>query len=176
MKGSCDDTDLSHARQMVIDAICETQTAKREDRHFPDYATLNEIALTVDLILESFWYFKLEEIKYCFRRAMMREKLFDRLDGNIIIGWLREYDAERTEEAMSLSDAQAAHEDRVSSGAMSWAEYHDRLTSAAANGDAEAMAKIAEINDVRSDNKMKVLTKEQKHEKEVGFTQYFYNK
>lgn len=43
-KGSCDDPDLSLARQMVIDAICETQTAKREDRRFPDYATLNEIA------------------------------------------------------------------------------------------------------------------------------------
>ena len=169
IKKSASETE---ARALLYIALCELADFFNVGKNMSD----TQIALTVDLILESFWYFKLEEIKYCFRRAMMREKLFDRLDGNIIIGWLREYDAERTEEAMSLSDAQAAHEDRVSSGAMSWAEYHDRLTSAAANGDAEAMAKIAEINDVRSDNKMKVLTKEQKHEKEVGFKQYFYNK
>lgn len=40
---NCDDPDLLYAKQMVIDAVCETQTAKREDGRFPDYATLNEI-------------------------------------------------------------------------------------------------------------------------------------
>lgn len=67
-----------------------------------------QIALTVDLIIERFWYFKLEEIKYCFHRAMMHEQLFDRLDGNIIIRWLIDYDSQRTEEAMRISDREAS--------------------------------------------------------------------
>lgn len=94
-----------------------------------------QIALTVDLIIEQFWYFKLEEIKYCFRRAMMREKLFDRLDGNIIIGWLREYDSERTDVAISISekeDAEALSRRGISDdGAISLDQYIERLEAEA---------------------------------------------
>lgn len=94
-----------------------------------------QIALTVDLIIEQFWYFKLEEIKYCFRRAMMREKLFDRLDGNIIIGWLREYDSERTDVAISISeqeDAEALSRRGISDdGAISLNQYIERLEAEA---------------------------------------------
>lgn len=171
IKKSASETE---ARALLYIALCELADFFNVGKNMRD----TQIALTVDLILESFWYFKLEEIKYCFRRAMMREKLFDRLDGNIIIGWLREYDAERTDEAMRISEQEESEKFNnvvPGVGAMSWAEYHDRLKSAAASGDAEAMAKIAEFNDLRSSNKKKVLTKEQKHEKEVGFKQYFYN-
>ena len=54
-----------------------------------------QVALTADLIIDRFYYLKLEEIKLCFRNAMASGKIYDRLDGNIILGWLNEYDAQR---------------------------------------------------------------------------------
>lgn len=109
-----------------------------------------QVAMTVDLIIDRFWYFKLEEIKYCFRRAMMREKLFDRLDGNIIIGWLSEYDSERTEEAMRLSDqkeAQELNEYTPSPDAITFKEYVEQLTEAAKT-DEKAADRLAELQDI----------------------------
>lgn len=98
------EVSLDDARALLSIAVCEVCDFFNVGKNMNN----TQIALTVDLIIERFWYFKLEEIKYCFRRAMMREKLFDRLDGNIIISWLREYDAERTDEAMRLSDQDEA--------------------------------------------------------------------
>lgn len=89
-----------------------------------------QISITAELIVARFWYFKIEDVKCCFRRAMMREKLFDRLDGNIIIGWLQEYDDERTEEAMRISDqkaTQALNEPKECKDAVSYEEYVTRL-------------------------------------------------
>lgn len=109
-----------------------------------------QVAMTVDLIIDRFWYFKLEEIKYCFRRAMMREKLFDRLDGNIIIGWLSEYDFERTEEAMRLSDqkeTQELNEYTPSPDAITFKEYVEQLTEAAKT-DEKAADRLAELQDI----------------------------
>lgn len=109
-----------------------------------------QVAMTVDLIIDRFWYFKLEEIKYCFRRAMMREKLFDRLDGNIIIGWLSEYDSERTEEAMRLSDqkeTQELNEYTPSPDAITFKEYVEQLTEAAKT-DEKAADRLAELQDI----------------------------
>ena len=109
-----------------------------------------QVAMTVDLIIDRFWYFKLEEIKYCFRRAMMREKLFDRLDGNIIIGWLSEYDSERTEEAMRLSDqkeTQELNEYTPSPDAITFQEYVEQLTEAAKT-DEKAADRLAELQDI----------------------------
>lgn len=54
-----------------------------------------QIAVVTDMILEKFWYLRIEEIKSCFREKMFSAKIYDRLDGNIILGWLREYDLER---------------------------------------------------------------------------------
>lgn len=45
----------------------------------------------------------------CFRNAMASGKIYDRLDGNIILGWLNEYDAQRDEIVSSLS-INEAHE------------------------------------------------------------------
>lgn len=109
-----------------------------------------QVAMTVDLIIDRFWYFKLEEIKYCFRRAMMREKLFDRLDGNIIIGWLSEYDSERTEEVMRLSDqkeTQELNEYTPSPDAITFKEYVEQLTEAAKT-DEKAADRLAELQDI----------------------------
>lgn len=129
-----------------------------------------QIALTVDLITDRFWYFKLEEIKYCFRRAMMREKLFDRLDGNIIIGWLREYDAERTEEAMRISDQEATqriNEIKEPPGAISFEQYLANLEKQAKT-DKKAAEQLADIKAMRA-KKVKLLSAEEKAKKDHDF-------
>lgn len=95
---------LADARALLSVAVCEVCDFFNVGKNMND----TQIAITVDLILESFWYLRLEEIKYCFRRAMRREKVYDRLDGNIIIGWLNNYADERTEEAMRISEQTSA--------------------------------------------------------------------
>lgn len=53
----------------------------------------NQIALTAELILDNdgFYDLTLGNIKACFRKMMMSGKVYDRVDGNIIINWLREF-------------------------------------------------------------------------------------
>lgn len=52
-----------------------------------------QVAMTAEMILDhpSFYDLSIGNIKACFRERMMNEKLYDRLDGNIIIGWLRQF-------------------------------------------------------------------------------------
>ena len=135
-------------------------------------ALLVQIALTVDLIIERFWYFKLEEIKYCLRRAMMHEKVYDRLDGNIIIGWLTAYDAERTEEAMRASeqeDMQRLNATPAAEGAISLAEYMERLKQRA-DTDEEAARKLGVFTEMAS--QPTIRTKEEQTEKDNEFRKF----
>lgn len=128
-----------------------------------------QIALTVDLIIERFWYFKLEEIKYCFRRAMMHEKLFDRLDGNIILGWLQAYDAERTEEAMRLSDQEATermNRQVDNPDGISFAEYVAKLEQRSAT-DESAAKRLADIQAIMQTPN--ATSKEEQQQKEHDF-------
>ncbi len=141
IKNSASETE---ARALLYIAVCEVCDFFNVGKNMTD----TQIALTVDLILESFWHLKLEEIKYCFRRAMTRERLFDRLDGNIIIGWLREYDTERTEESMRLSDREADRDQfgiEPSQGAMSWEAYVARLWDLALYADPDAIETLSTV-------------------------------
>lgn len=123
IKNEASETD---ARALLYIALCEVCDFFNVGKNMND----TQIAMTVDLIIERFGHLKPTEIKFCFRRAMMRERLFDRLDGNIIIGWLTDYDAERTEEAIKLSeqqDRQQFNEVRELPEAVSYEAYLDSL-------------------------------------------------
>lgn len=162
---------LAQARALLYIAICEVCDFFNVGKNMSD----TQVALTVDLILESYWHLHLEEIKYCFRRAMMREKLFDRLDGNIIIGWIQQYDDERTEEAMRQSErleAQAANETKEpGEGAVTYDEFVVGLKERAAV-DAEA-AKLLESIENPPVPKMTLYTKSDLREKELDFKRWF---
>lgn len=58
--------------------------------------TDRQVSMTAEMILDhpQFYDLSIGNIKACFRQRMMTEKLYDRLDGNIIIGWLREFKSE----------------------------------------------------------------------------------
>lgn len=156
---------LNDARALLSIALCEVCDFFNVGKNMND----TQIALTVDLILENYWYFHLEEIKYCLHRAMMRERLFDRLDGNIILGWLRDYDTERTEEAMCISEQEAMQAQNAaveSQGALSYGEYIEMLKERAAT-EKEAAELLKEIES-HADTPLP-LTREQRQQKEHEF-------
>ena len=151
IKNEASETD---ARALLYIAVCEVCDFFNVGKNMNDL----QIGITVDLVLESFWYFKLEEIKYCFRRAMAREKLFDRLDGNIILGWLRDYDEERTKEAMRISEqreSQEVNEHKENPGAVTFREYMAALEEKART-DKDAAKRLKEINELPAVNVISV--------------------
>lgn len=129
-----------------------------------------QVTITAELIMSQYWYFKIEDIKLCLRRAMFKEKLFDRLDGNIILGWFSEYDAERTEEAMRISDNQesrAVNERKENPEAVSYEAYVERLRERAKT-DKEA-AKTLEWIENPPPKRLSLLTNEEREKKEHDF-------
>lgn len=117
---------LDDARAILSLAICEVCDFLNVGKNMSD----TQIAITVDLILGNYWYLKPEEVKYCLRRAMMREKVYDRLDGNVILGWIKDYDTERTEAAVRISEkaeAKAAAEFTPSTGAVTYQQWVEQL-------------------------------------------------
>ena len=67
IKNEASETDV---RALLYIAICEVCDFFNVGKNMND----TQVALTADLIIEEFWHLRLEEIKYCFRRAMRREK------------------------------------------------------------------------------------------------------
>lgn len=129
-----------------------------------------QVTITAELIMSQYWYFKIEDIKLCLRRAMFKEKLFDRLDGNIILGWFMEYDAERTEEAMRISDqreSQEQNEPKECPDAVSYQTYLDKLRERAKT-DTEA-ADILDSIDNPPPQRLTLLTNEERERKDHEF-------
>ena len=135
---------LSEVRALLYIAICEVCDFFNVGKNMNDV----QVALTVDLILESCCHLRLEEIKYCFRRAMRNERVYDRLDGNVILGWIKDYEAERTEAAMQCSEEaeRKQREAEASEGGISFEQYKEQLKQRAENGDKEAAERLAEID------------------------------
>ena len=99
-----------------------------------------QIAITCDLIIDAFPHFKLEDLTLCFRKAMLLEygKLYDRIDGAIIIEWLVKYSSERDEYASVLSEAKATDDKRENDNSCYYGDYLLNLRQRAENGDIEA--------------------------------------
>ncbi len=164
-------TSLTSARALISLAICEVCDFFNVGKNMND----KQVALTADLIIESFWHLKLEEIKYCFRRAMRTEKLFDRLDGNIILGWLAEYDRERTEEAMRISDEESRRTDAMAlpeADTMSLGEYVADLQEKAEQGDETAKEGLAVAERFINSRLTASSTRETRAEHEDGFRRF----
>lgn len=175
IKNEASETD---ARALLYIAVCEVCDFFNVGKNMND----TQVAMTVDLIIEQFWHLKLTEIKYCFRRAMMREKLFDRLDGNIILGWLREYDTERTEEAIRISEQEETQQRNnilPSPGAMSYREWLDNLEERALT-DQEAATMLEQFKNPPS-QRLTMLSDEERAKRDHDFKmwktfQYFTKK
>lgn len=99
-----------------------------------------QVAITCDLIIDAFPYFKLEDLSLCFKKAMLLEygKLYDRIDGAIIIEWLKKYAAGRDEYASILSESKAVQDNCDNSNNCFYGDYLANLKQRAENGDDEA--------------------------------------
>lgn len=165
IKNEASETDV---RALLYIAICEVCDFFNVGKNMND----TQVAITIDLILESFWYLKLEEIKFCLRRAMRREKLYDRLDGNIILGWIEEYDAERTEAAICASeeDDKTTLNAQPAEDAISFDEWRDDL-EARAKTDPEAAEVLAGLVD--RDKLLPAVATNERH-KHIEFKQRYW--
>lgn len=65
----------------------------------------NQVADTINLILETYPYYIQEDFKLFFNKAKKGEygEIFGRLDGSVILSWLKKYDLSRSEAAKEHS-------------------------------------------------------------------------
>ena len=102
-----------------------------------------QVAMTVELALETYPYMQPDDVELCFRNAMKGRygKVYNRIDGQIVMEWLREYDKERAHAAESIAvnehKARMASED-APPGGMTYGEYREELRRLTAEGDEEA--------------------------------------
>lgn len=131
-------------------------------------------ALTAELVLDSdnFYDLTLGNIKACFREKMMSAKLYDRLDGNIIIGWLREFKARMVESVYNRHlEQDKIHQVRHVDG-MSLDDYQSMLEQRAAEGDPSAQEALARhLEWVKTFNTY-ADRKQSVREKELAFFKY----
>ena len=66
-----------------------------------------QMAQTADLILEEFYYLNIEDFKLCFNMAKSGKfgKVYDRMDGQVIMDWLSMYNKMRVETKVSEENA-----------------------------------------------------------------------
>lgn len=129
-------------------------------------AQMGEIA---NDILENHGQLKAEEIKFLLKRALRTQKVYARLDYNIVMNWVEEYVDERTEEAMRISDqeaTQARNKIECSPDAIGYAEYITRLKERA-QADAKAAELLEEIES--RDRDPKPLTREECQQSDHDF-------
>lgn len=104
-----------------------------------------QVAITVDLIIERYFYLKLEDIKLCFRRAMYSHTAYDRLDGNVILSWIEKYDADRDEYCSLHSiNENMLHKAKNKSPVVGcfYDEYWNSQRELAEGGDKEAIERV----------------------------------
>lgn len=111
-----------------------------------------QIGTTVQLLIARYPHFSFEDFRSCLLNAMASAKLYDRLDGNIIIGWLDAYDKERDEALLNLYEEQdrSLYQSTESADGIAYDEFYAELRKKAADGDRESMElleKIRRINE-----------------------------
>ena len=134
-----------------------------------------QVAMTVDFILEEYPYMQADDITLCFRNAMKGKygKLYNRIDGQIILGWLREYNRERCTAADRHSyNEHKAHlsEEAKPTEGIFYAEYRAELERRAQGGNDEAKRLLA-----LSDGLISELER-RKHDKAKDDLDRFYGK
>tara|TARA_R100001377_G_scaffold80161_1_gene58825 strand:- start:2352 stop:2891 length:540 start_codon:yes stop_codon:yes gene_type:complete len=78
-----------------------------------DKEQLTEIAY---MISEEYRHLNYIDLAFCLKRVKAKEKIFDRIDGGLIMGWLRDYDKERTSKILQERQKQKTKEDSEWSG------------------------------------------------------------
>lgn len=132
-----------------------------------------QIKLTAELILDNpgFYDLTLGNIKACFRHKMATAKLYDRLDGNLIIDWLREFKSEMADHCEALREGYDRKKEREESegdtGVITHAAYMAMLETRANDGDKEAVQILNEYK-----KRSRILSGEDQRKKDLEFFKY----
>lgn len=112
------------------------------------YMNAFQISTTVDLIIEKFYYLKLEDLKLCFKKAMMGEygKMYNHIDGQIILNWVTKYDKARDDYIQSLPNDTI--KSQHTGDEISREEYKEILLAKMAGGDLWANLEYMPIAEV----------------------------
>ena len=112
-----------------------------------------QIAYLCDLILEDYYFLQIDDFKYCFSKAIKGEygKIYDRIDANIILDWLRQYTNSRCAfgSTITIDEAKSLENEKVSS----YDEYLKSISERANNGDEsaiEALSRAKELAEFRA--------------------------
>ena len=93
-----------------------------------------QVASVVNSILEKYYYFRIEDVCLCFKRARENSaygKFYGRIDGSVIMNWFATYDRERDEIIHSFNDVKIEHN---TSENISREEYKEILFAKMAGG------------------------------------------
>ena len=114
-----------------------------------------QVAMTVDLIIEEYPYMKTDDFKLCFKNAMKMKygESYNRIDGQVIMGWLREYNKERC--AVADNQSWNFHKENLSeevnyTSGLSYEEYRNELKLRVEQGDEEAAKALSLSNEIIS--------------------------
>lgn len=122
-----------------------TIIVSQQVQYFNVGKTMNaaQVAMTVDDIIDRFGYMTLEEIATAFAIARRTAHVYDRLDPNILIGWLYDYDRRRDElcerRAAAPLPSLASERPPIQSAGMSYEEYGRWLETEVARNNPDAI-------------------------------------
>lgn len=135
--------------------------------------TNEQIAFIAEMIVDhpGFHDLTLGNIKACFRHHMMSAKLYDRLDGAIIIQWLREFKSELADYCENVNLGREIQRQREelsgNAGSISHDTYMAMVEARADKGDSEAKEILADYL-----KRAKILSPEARRKKEFEFAVY----
>lgn len=89
-----------HARAILVMIITDTALFFNTGQNMNQ----DQIAQLTDMILQDYYYLKIDDLKLCFKNAMKgRYGQVYRIDGPVILSWLEKYKQERLIEADNMS-------------------------------------------------------------------------
>lgn len=113
--------------------------------------SVEQVATTINLLMDEYYFLKLDDFKMCFKRVMLGKygKVYNRIDGQMILEWVHTYLKERTEVADDLSyNAHKASKNESLAQGLFYGEYRQQLEEQAAAGDEEAKKRLSMSDNV----------------------------
>jgi hypothetical protein len=157
---------LTKTRAMLVLALSAITKCLNVSRNMTD----QQVAVAADLIIKEYWYYTIPEVKDCLQQALVNEKLYERLDVNVVMQWFRDYDIRRDEKIIEFqSQEKKRHENEIKEPmkvGSSFDEYRQRVAAKAAQGDKQAIEDLKNIESVMASSPLSI---EAQRQKEIQF-------
>ena len=124
-----------------------------------------QVAVTADLIIEEYPYFQTDDLKLAFRNAMKGHygDVYNRIDGSVILGWLKRYNKERCARADVISfNEHSRHLLEQKEEGCFYDDYRRMIEEKASTGDKEALAALRRSDETLNFIKRKQLEKQKR--------------